>query len=493
MGDLTEGFADGVPPTPALSVQPVEPGGRKAYLVALATAQAAAFVRSVVLARLLGPEQMGLAAIIIVTASFFDAITDTGADDFLVQDRFGGTADALQLIHLVAVMKGALVALLLILFAAPIATLTNAPQAAHALAALAIVPFLNGFTNYDFRISQRHHQFGPEAKMMLVSEATGVVATVVAAVVVQNFTAVLYGLAVRAVASVAVSHAVARQGYRLRFCKELAERFWTFSVPLMANGLLIFIATQSDRVIISRHLGLAELGRYTIVLLIGLYPGLTIMRFVGAIYLPMIAGARDEPARMRRVSDELESGAVILGAAVAIGFSFVVPAVLPILFGSKFATSSTVLALLGLLTCWRMMKTAPTTVAMAIGRTNVMLINNLLRLSGICAAIAGVYLIGGIAGVAAGLIAGEVVANVAASVLLTRATGWSMRAPALRYVFVVTLGLTLILRSYAADNGLTMLGVGAAISCFALAAVGMWHERKTLSQIGILVRLRMKI
>ena len=477
---------------PVESVAVSRGGGRKAYFLALTTAQASAFGRSVVLARLLGPEQMGLAAIIVVTAQFFDSITDTGSDRFLVQDPQGDAPRALQLVQLVAMLKGVFIAVLLVLLAEPIADFTGAPAGTGALAALAIVPFLTGFTNYHFRVAQRHHQFGPEAKVMLVSEICGLIATIAAAFVVRNFTAVLYGLAVRALASVVVSHLVASQRYSPHFWPEIARRLWRFSGPLMINGLLIFLATQSDRVIISRYLGLAELGRYTIVLMLGLYPSLMLMRFVAALYLPLIAGARDDPQQMRRTADRLESGVMLSAVAVAIVFSFVVPPMLPIIFGAKFAATTMVVTLLGLVTSWRMMKAAPTTVALATGRTKILSINNFLRLSAIPAAIAGVEMIGGIPGIAAGLIAGELIANAAASLMVNKWMGWTSAKIASRYALALCVGALLLVRAYAWDGGWTGGFLATSLICLALAAASAWYERDTLSQLLKLLRRALK-
>ena len=46
-------------------------------------------MRYVILARLLGPEQLGLAATLLLTAQFFESLSDTGANRFIVQDARG--------------------------------------------------------------------------------------------------------------------------------------------------------------------------------------------------------------------------------------------------------------------------------------------------------------------------------------------------------------------------------------------------------------------
>lgn len=467
-------------------------GGRKAYLAALGAAQIAAFSRSVVLARLLGPEQMGLAAILVVTAQFFDSITDTGNDRFLIQDRYGDSSASLQVVHLVSVFKGALIGLLLIAFAQPIAKFTGASAAAAALAVLAVVPVVNGFTNYGFRLAQRHHQFGPEARVMFFSEVVGLLGTAAAAFIVRDFTAVLYGLTARALTRVGVSQLLG-SAYRPRFSRQSARRLWAFSAPLLFNGFLIFIATQSDRVIISRYLGLADLGRYTVVLLLGWYPSSTIALYLSSMYLPLLAAARDDSELMRKTANQLESGAMLLALALAVGFAFFVPPLLPVIFGQKFAAGAEVVTLLGLVTSWRMMKSAPTTVAIAIGRTKIMLVNNLLRLSGIACAIAGVYVLGGIRGIAGGLIAGEVIANVAASVMVCRATGWTFGRSAARYGLTVAVGALLLLRAYGLQSHALSLAIIGTAACLAVVGLCSWYERATVVQLGTMLRRRFKL
>src|SRR5689334_8515196 len=81
-------------PNASRQQQPVRPTvrrGTKSYLAASLVAQASALARYVVLARMVGPTELGLAATLILTAQFFESISDTGADRFIVQDATGDT------------------------------------------------------------------------------------------------------------------------------------------------------------------------------------------------------------------------------------------------------------------------------------------------------------------------------------------------------------------------------------------------------------------
>ena len=260
--ELSRQYGNGMYPnknTPVGS-NPVEHGGSdrqggRLYFFASLVAQASALLRYVVLARLLGPEQLGLAAALNVTAAFFELISDTGGDRFLIQDRHGETAQVQKLVQLVYVGRGLLVAASLVIFAVPIANFSNTPQLAKGLALIALSPLISGFFHLNVRRAQRGHDFRSEAICMIASESAGLVATVIGAWVTRDFTAVVYGVITRAIVVVLASHIQAKRPYRLGWDSEHAPRLARFAAPLMLNGLMIFIASQSDRVFVGSQLG----------------------------------------------------------------------------------------------------------------------------------------------------------------------------------------------------------------------------------------------
>lgn len=433
---------------------PARTAGSRAYLGSLMVAQACALLRYAALARILGPQQLGLAAIIVLTGQFFDSLTDAGTDRFLIQDQHGHGTAAFRLVELVAAMRGVAMAVMIVLLAGPVAEFAHAPEVVDALRVFAIIPLIGGFTNYDFRAAQRDHDFLPEARLMAASEFAGLVATISAGLLLRNFTAILYGLATRALVAVVLSHVVARRHYAVGYDAELAGRLWRFGAPLMINGLLLFAATQSDRVIISRTLGVTELGRYSVVLLPILYPSATLLKYLATLYLPLLSGARHEPTAFSQVGRNFSGLSFALSAGLAVGFALVAPPVLPIIFGKGFSQSSTVVALVGVLLSLRLVKVAPTTAALAMGATTIPPLNNVLRLTGIACAILGVQTIGGLAGIVTGLIVGEIVANVAATLLVNRRAGWPLSRDAARYAYFILLCGVIVARGVAADRHL---------------------------------------
>src|SRR3546814_8626707 len=85
-----------------------------------------------------------------------------------------------------------------------------------------------GLVNWDYRRQQRDSDFRAEGRIVLVAEVVSLIATATAAILLRDFTAILYGLIGRAAMTVIMSHAVARQRYAAGYAREYAPRLARF-------------------------------------------------------------------------------------------------------------------------------------------------------------------------------------------------------------------------------------------------------------------------
>jgi O-antigen/teichoic acid export membrane protein len=460
------------------------------YFGASLLSQAAALVRYVVLARLLGPEQLGVAATLVVTASFFDLISDTGSDRFLIQDRDGDAPAVQKLVQLVYAGRGLAIALCLAAFAVPVAIFYKTPALAGGLVVLALSPLILGFQHLDYRRAQRAHDFRPEAICVIFAECVSLLATVTAAWLTRSFHAVLYGLITRAVVLVVVSHVQARRPYGFGWDLKHGRRLSRFALPLMLNGLMLFVINQGDRVIIGRELGVEALGYYSAVMLLIFYPSVLLARYIHAIYIPLVAAERDSAQARARVIDELGGQTVVLAIAMALGFALVAPPIIPVLFGARFAQDSLLVTLIGLLQTARFLLNWPSTASLANGRSATVLAGNLTHVIAFAAAVAGLKLVGGVQGLVGGFVVGEVVCAGLAVVLLNRDTVQPQQHGLERLVLFALACAAALLWNLTVRNR-DWTSVGAAAIASALLLAGLWRrERASIRSLtGIVGRL----
>ncbi|MBV8682310.1 MAG: oligosaccharide flippase family protein [Caulobacteraceae bacterium] len=423
--DLAAGAAreDGQEPAPELASEDGEvrrPGGANLYFLSSIVAQGAALLRYVVMAHLLGPTQLGLVTTLVVTAAFFDMIGDTGGDRFIVQDRHGGEPEVQKLVQTVYVLRGFTTALLFIVVSVPVSMLYRQPTLVTGLCFLAISPLLGGFVHMDTRRSQRWMDFRPEAICGMVGEIAGLIAVLIAAWTTRHYTAIIFGLVTRALFSVVTSHIVAKRKYALGWSRTHALRMAAFSGPLLLNGLMLFVGSQMDRVIVGNQLGVTNLGLYSAVLLLVYYPSALLVRSMYALSIPQAAAARDDVAGLGEVSDRL--GGVNVGFAIcmAAGFAVVAPLLVPLLYGERFRQTALLIGLIGILQTTRFLITWPSAIALAMGRSRSVLATNTTRLCVIPGAFIGLKLIGGLEGVLIGFICGELASVIVSLLLLNR-------------------------------------------------------------------------
>ncbi|MEO8813295.1 MAG: oligosaccharide flippase family protein [Caulobacteraceae bacterium] len=478
------------PPDSSIDVAPAPPRrGARLFFVATIVAQASALLRYVVLARILGPEQLGLAATLVVTAAFFDMISETGSDRFLIQDREGGQPAVQELVQLVYVGRGLLIAAGLVIFAIPIAHFYKDSRLAAGIAFLAISPLIAGFTHLDIRRTQRHLDFRSEAINRMAGEGASLIATAVAAWLTRDFTAILYGLITRSIVMVAVSHMGAERRYRLGYSREHGPRLAKFAAPLMLTGLMLFIGSQGDRVVVANTLGVKTLGHYAAVLLLIYYPSAVILNYIHVLYVPLVAAQRDDPAARDAVSDGLGGLTLLLGVAMVLGFAVVAPVMVPILYGGRYREPWLIVGLIGVLQTTRFLIVWPTTVALSMGHSRTVLAGNFVRLLAFPGAYAGAWLFGGLTGVVGGFIVGELVSIAVTLALVNRDTGSPLFSIGFdRFAIFIAAGACVIAGGYAVDHGSPTLGVVAAGGAALVIAVILRREIRAIAAAMVLAR-----
>ncbi|HEV2363407.1 MAG TPA: oligosaccharide flippase family protein [Caulobacteraceae bacterium] len=455
--------------------------GAKSYLLAITLGQVFALARYSLLARILGPRDLGLAATLILTAGFFDLITDTGGDRFLIQDRDGGTAEAQRLVQLMNLFRGVLVAVCLVVFCHPIAAFFGQPEIATGLMILALYPLVSSFGHMDRLRFQRRQDFRPAGINFLASEGCSMVASVGVAYFTHSFVAVAFGLIVRSIVSVIISHILANRPFRFGFDRRLAPRLARFSGPLILNGVFLYLGSHTDRIVVVDTLGAAPLGHYSAILLLIYYPSQILFRYLSVLNLPRVAATRDDPAARERAVEELGGQLILLASAMVIGFAVVAPTAIRLLFGPKFREGLELVALIGVLQSSRFLRMWPTNLAMGFGRSEIVMTNSMVRLLGVPLAFVGERWIGGMEGIAIGFTVGEMIAMALARLNVNRAIGRPLFSDFDRIAFFLLVTAMVMAWVRIVSHPVLVIAGLAFLGSAALLAWGLRRESATLA------------
>lgn len=451
-------------------------------------AQASALVRYVILARILGPEQLGLAAMLVLTAQFFESISDTGADRFVVQDPDGDKPQMLGVVHLAMALRGLAIAAGIFVTAGLVSRLYGAPMIAPALQVLAIAPLISGFLNLDMRRAQRGDDFRPESYVTIFGEVASVAVSAAAAFIVRDHTAVLYGLIARAMVMVATSHIVSRQSYGWAFGWPEARRFSSFAGPLAINGLFLYFGSQGDRLIVANGLGAAALGEYSAILLLIFNPTSAVARFVMNMHLPPISKLRDDDAALRARGDTLGGQNLLLAVGAMAGFAAVGPLIAPVLYGPLGVQPYTTFAFLGVVQAARLLRCWPTTMALALGRSGEVMTNNIVRVVALPLAVLANQHWPSLAAILGAFYLGELLALGGALWMLMRTSTIRIRCSLRRTGMFIASSVAICAAAYLAEHSNAPVIAGAVIIAAGLLVAILVQERATVLATWTAVR-----
>lgn len=391
--------------------------------------QLSSFVRYAIVARLLTPAEFGIAALFVTALQLVDMVSNVAAETLLVQAPDGDDVDLQSNVQWLRAARGCLSGAIIALSAPIIAHLFGLPGTEWEIRLLGLFPAIRGFFHVDANRLQRHFRYLP---WILSDTGSNVMATFVGigvAWVLRDHRAIVAAMLTQALASVAISHAMAERPYRWKWEKLRIQRIMKFGWPLMLNGLLLFGIFQGDRLLIGMArtvfgndlLGLRQLGLYAAVFSLAMAPALASANVASSLFLPLLSRVQDAPEEFaHRYSKCLRW---MLWTGLALGGAFITSGqwLVEFVSGVQYRPDWWLVSWLGLLWSLRVVRVAPTVAALALGDTKNALYSNLVRTLSLVAIAVSVSLRAGVDWIAFCGFAGEVAA-LAASLFRLKVT-----------------------------------------------------------------------
>lgn len=352
-----------------------------------AGARALGLVRLMILARLLGPEQFGLAALLIICLLMLEMVSNLSFDKAMIRAD-AARAGALQsTAHALAFARGTLIAIAMLALAGPLASLIGAPDAQSMIRWLAIAPFLAGLAHLEPKRIQREMRYGPDVKAELFAHAVVTLAAWPVASFVGDASAVVWLVVGRSLLQTAGSHLVSTGPYRWSLDTERARHLVAFGAPLIINGLLMFAILQGDQVLVGRVFGLDTLGVYAAVYGLIAAPVMLIGKISTSLLLPVYAASRHHDVTFARTHRFAAHGLglvaiMLMGGAIAVGEQLVT-----LVYGAPYAPGFWLVAAIGAMQGVRLLRIAPSIASLATGDTPNMMYANLVRAAALPAAL----------------------------------------------------------------------------------------------------------
>lgn len=350
--------------------------------LAFASGRIIVLVVTIVLARLLSPEEYGLVALALVLMAYAETIADAGVAQALVYlPRTGVIARSALLI---SVVLGTLLGVGAYLAAPWIAELFSLPELEPLVQVLGISVAATSLGAVPEALLRRDLKFKKLTAAPVIRAATMGTVTLTLAFSGHGAWSLAVGTAAGSVAYAATCWILLGRGgpwqiWRVR--KDALKANVKYGAPVAGSSLLARLIFDIDYLIIGLFLGAQALGYYTLAFRLPEVLILNVFFVLSTVLFPLYTQVRSEPERLRSgylTSVRIQS---LYGVTTGVGLAVVAPVLVPLVFGEKWMDAVVPLVFLSLYAAARSLGAGANDVYKAIGRPGLSIGVSLVRLA----------------------------------------------------------------------------------------------------------------
>jgi len=233
--------------------------GSSIFALSKFTQRLIGLVSTLILARLLTPEDFGLVAICAIFIAFTTELSQSGNEEYIIQKQELEDSDLHTAWTFSFILR--VVFFLLILIMAPtISDYFDKPELQLALSIVSLTLIISGLQNPGLILLRRNINYKPIFWLTFISKFLSFLFVITYAYFERTYWAILFGDIVRASIACLGSYLITKNkvGISLTNIKEQ----WIYVRWLIPKSLLGFTRSQIDKVILSATLSFEDLGKY---------------------------------------------------------------------------------------------------------------------------------------------------------------------------------------------------------------------------------------
>jgi len=291
------------------------------------------FVSTLLLARLLVPEDFGLVALATSIAAILEVAGDLGTDNALIA-RGGGDRKAYDTAWTLSLLRGLLTVLVLVGAAPWMSAFFAEPRLAELMVWVALFAMLQAAQNIgtvDFRlrldfVREFHWQFWPKAASFVVALGC--------ALIWRSYWALVAGILTRRLGMFVGSYLLSP--YRPRLSLARWRELFAVSRWILADNALVFLRDRVDSLVIGKLAGAHALGLYELANELASLPTTEIAGPATRAVFPGYARLRGDPAALRRNYRDSVAALLLVTLPLGAGIALLAEPAVALLLGPQW-------------------------------------------------------------------------------------------------------------------------------------------------------------
>lgn len=314
--------------------------------------KAIAFVNTIIMARLILPEDYGVVAMAMLVVGLIQAMMDFGAATAVVRkdvvsDEFVNSAWTLRLLQSVAI------AVLLVAVSWFAAASFKEPRVLAVIWVLAVCMLVQGANNIGLVLAQKSFQYSVDFKVKVASKTISVVVTLGLGLWLRDYRALVGGMLVGFVVECLLSYRW--HPYRPRWCTKDIPEIWAITKWLMLATVGSYVLQKADSLVASKFFSTSQFGAYTMGKELGSLPVSEIGPALVRSILPVLSSIQGDRARTRAAIVKTVAAANTLTLPIGFGVAALGPLVTAVVLGPNWLEAGPFVAIFALVGSARFM------------------------------------------------------------------------------------------------------------------------------------------
>lgn len=350
---------------------------------------------TLVLTRLLTPADFGLIAMAMFVIGLLESLSAFGIAPALIQrkeitDDYYQTAWALQ------ILRGILLASLLVLFAEPVASFYQEPALINVFKVLALITLINGFSCIYIVNLQRHLQFEREFHFKLKVKLISFFCTIIAAWLLRSYWALIIGTGVSAIMTVVFSYLYFPVRPRFSFSK--VSEIFQFSGLVFLHETLSYLYWKIEILLLGRLAGSASTGLYELAKDISTTPISELTLPIARALFPGLSRLQHSPEQFSQIFLLTLAFVMAFGLPASIGLSLIADPLVTLFFSAEWQNMTPLIQIFAIYSVFRMFFGPTVSVFMAKGKIHVLVALSAITLPVKLISVAAFWYYGGLVG-----------------------------------------------------------------------------------------------
>jgi O-antigen/teichoic acid export membrane protein len=244
------------------------------------------FVRSMILARILAPDQIGTMAIIMSFSIAFDALTEVGVKQSIIQNKQGADTRYLNVAWWMQLIRASCLYAIAVLSAPLISSFYGKPELLPLLRVAFLAIALKGFVSPRAHVLEKEYKFGRAVFLIQGSAVMGAVISVMLALVMKNVWALVIGFVIEMATLCVLSFIVVPFLPRFEIDRSSLRELMIYARRMFGLPVLTMLSYQAPNMVLGKVISTDELGLYSYAALLTYIPGELYQRIISPVLLP---------------------------------------------------------------------------------------------------------------------------------------------------------------------------------------------------------------